>query len=204
MVCISSGGGKRVAFASLTAAGPVIRIAPNEVLLTDPDNYDKIYSMNSKFSKDPSFYHLSGANTALFAITSNDDHRRHRTILNPFFSRRSVLEQESVVQRKVAKLLSRIVRDSERGTPTDISIAFRAISIDVITEYAFGADRCWGSLDREDLGVWYHKLSRSVVPMMYVFKLVPALQTPMQAMPLWIAKKLNPLVAGMMEVMEVQ
>jgi cytochrome P450 len=173
------------------------------VLLTDPENYDKVYAMNTKYYKDPSFYTLSGANTALFAIVSNEDHRRYRAILNPFFSRRSVLEQEEIVQGKVAKLIGRIEADSKRGVPTDISVGFRAISVDVITEYAFGADRCWNSLDREDLGVWYNNLARTVVPMMYVFKIVPALRAPMQAMPYWLAKILNPIVTGMMDMMEV-
>ena len=159
--------------------------------------------MNTKFYKDPDFYTLSGASTALFAITSNEAHRRYRNILNPFFSRRSVLDQEDVVQEKVAKLSARIEADSARGVPTDISVGFRAVSVDVITEYAFGAQRCWNSLDREDLGVWYNNLARTVVPMMYVFKIIPALQTPMQATPYWLAKILNPIVTGMMDMMEV-
>ena len=159
--------------------------------------------MNTKFYKDPSFYTLSGANTALFSITSNEEHRRYRAILNPFFSRRSVLDQEKIVQEKAAKLLARIEADSKRGEATDISVGFRAISVDTITEYAFGAERCWNSLDREDLGVWYNDLARTIVPMMYVFKIVPWLQAPMQAMPYWLAKILNPIVTGMMDMMEV-
>ncbi len=194
---------KSLELTHLPTTGPVVRIAPNEVILTDPEHYDKIYSTNTKFYKDPSFYTLSGANTALFSIIHNEDHRRYRAILNPFFSRRSVLDQEEIVQNKVAKLLARINADSEHDMPTDISVGFRVISVDVITEYAFRADRCWNSLDREDLGVWYNNLARSVVPMMYVFKIIPALRAPMQAMPYWLAKLLNPIVTGMMDMMEL-
>ncbi|KAK5659568.1 hypothetical protein OQA88_770 [Cercophora sp. LCS_1] len=183
--------------------GPVIRIAPNEILLADPAHYDKLYSMSTDFYKDPTFYHLSGADTALFAITHNDDHRRYRSLLNPFFSRRSVLDQEPMVQSKVVKLLSRIESDSGRGLTTEIWAGFRAISVDVITEYAFGAARCWNFLDASDFGIWYNHLGRTVVPMMYVFRIVPWLQKPMQAMPIWLAKAMNPIVAGFMEFVDV-
>lgn len=183
--------------------GPVIRIAPNEVLITDPEQYDKIYNMNTSFYKDPSFYQVSGTDTALFAITHNEDHRRYRAILNPFFSRRSVLNQEAIVQAKVAQLIARIDHDSQRGVPTMLWAGFRAISVDVITEFAFGPERCWNFLTRDDFGVWYNHLARSVVPMMYVFRVVPWLQKPMQAMPIWLAKLLNPIVAGMLEMVEV-
>ena len=173
------------------------------MLLADPEHYDKIYSMTTHFYKDPAFYLLSGADTALFAIVHNEDHRRYRALVNPFFSRRSVLDQEAMVQAKVAQLLTRIESESRRGVTTELWAGFRAISVDVITEYAFGADRCWNFLDREDFGVWYNHLARTVVPMMYVFRVVPWLRRPMQAMPIWLAKLLNPIVAGMLEMVEV-
>ncbi|KAK1754045.1 cytochrome P450 [Echria macrotheca] len=183
--------------------GPVIRIAPNEVLLTDPCHYDTLYSMTTDFYKDPAFYHLSGAETAVFAITHNKDHQRHRALLNPFFSRRSVLQQEGMVRSKVLRLLNRIQQDSQRGLTTELWAGFRAISVDVITEYAFGADRCWDFLGREDFGVWYNHLARAVVPTMYLFRVVPWLRRPMQAMPVWLARRLNPMVVGMLEFMDV-
>lgn len=185
-----------------TLPGPVIRIAPNEILLTDPAHYDKLYSMTTAFYKDPAFYRLTGAEV-MFAIVRNDDHARHRALLNPFFSRRSVLAQEALVRAKVAKLLARIAEDSQRGVATEIWAGFRAISVDVISEYAFGPGRCWDFLDKADFGIWYNHLARTLAPMMYVFRVAPWLQRPMQGMPVWLAKALNPIVAGMLEMVEV-
>lgn len=177
----------------------MIRISPNEVLLADPDNYDRIYSMNSRYTKDPGFYSFIGSDSAIFCIISNEAHRKERAIFNPFFSRRAVLEQEQVARSKVAKFCARLERDSDRGEGTDISRGFRAISLDVITEYALGADSCYNSLDAGDFGTWYNKLIRSVAPMVYLFKIFPPLQAPMQGMPYWLAKRISPVVGSFLE-----
>ena len=107
------------------------------------------------------------------------------------------------MQAKASKLCQRIERDSTRGLLTNVQIGFRALSIDVITEYAFGADNCYNSLEAEDFGVWYNELVRAVAPMIYLFKLVPALQAPMQGMPFWLARRINPVVVGFMRLIRV-
>ena len=178
--------------------GPVIRIAPNEVLLADPAHYDGIYSMTSKHAKDPAFYTLAGAPGTVFSTVDDRAHRRKRAILNPFFSRRAVLGQEDVVQAKVAQLCDRIAADSARNIPTDFTTGTRALAVDVLTEYAFGAENCFRSLDAADLGGWFNELMRGVAPMIYFFRVFPFLQRPMLGMPYWLARRVNPLVTGLM------
>jgi len=178
--------------------GPVIRIAPNEVLLADPEHYDKIYSMTSKFTKDSEFYLLVGAPWTVFSTIPNDMHKRKRGVLNPFFSRRSVLAQEDIVQTKVGILCDRLEADSRKGVATDLGTGLRAMAVDVLTEYAFGADNCFRSVEREDFGMWFNQLMLGVTPQMYLLRIMPWLQKPMQGMPLWLAQKINPLVTGLL------
>ena len=83
---------------------PIVRITPDEVYLSDPENYDKIYSMRSRFYRDPNFYDAFGINYATFATIPKDLHCIRRSALNPFFSRKTILELEAVVQSKVAML----------------------------------------------------------------------------------------------------
>jgi len=136
-------------------------------------------------------------------MVSNEAHRRYRAILNPFFSRRSVLAQEAVVQTKTDRLLQRIEADSARGEATFIGTGFRAISIDVITEYAFGPGRCWDFLERKDFGGWFSELGRAIAPMVYVLQIFPILRKPMQEMPPWLARKLSPIVVGLLDIMDL-
>ena len=183
--------------------GPLVRIAPNEVLITDPDNYDRIYQMTTRYTKDPGFYAHIGSDSALFCILGNEQHRKERAIFNPFFSRRSVLEQEHVARAKAVKLCARIDRDAASGKGTDIAMGFRAISLDVITEYALGADSCYHALDAEEFGLWYNDLIRQVAPMVYLFKIVPALQPVFLGLPSWLVKRINPIMTGFLEGAEV-
>src|SRR5947209_4102851 len=66
--------------------GPVVRITPDEVHLSDPSHYDTIYRVGTKFSKPASFYHAFGVKRAAFLLPSNDAHRIRRSAMSPFFS----------------------------------------------------------------------------------------------------------------------
>ena len=52
--------------------GSVIRIGPNEIHLNDADNYDKIYRVGTKYSKDPELYNAFGVPYAGFGTPSNE------------------------------------------------------------------------------------------------------------------------------------
>ncbi|KAK5660828.1 hypothetical protein OQA88_12199 [Cercophora sp. LCS_1] len=136
--------------------GPVIRISPDEIHLSNPLNYDKIYSVGSKFNKDAAFYGPMEAplkTPIILTVLSAEDHRIRRSYLNPFFSRRSILDMERVVRDKTAKLIG-LIQDSlaDKGV-FDAHHAVRAFSVDIITEYAYA--RCWNQMDQEDWGAGY-------------------------------------------------
>ncbi|KAM5379513.1 hypothetical protein ACJZ2D_004021 [Fusarium nematophilum] len=176
--------------------GPIVRITPDEVHLSDPKHYDTIYGVKSDFYKDPRFYGAIGIDSSTFATVPNDLHRLRRAALNPFFSRRKVLELESlgVVHEKVDKLCRIVSDDRAAGKPTNLHAAFRAISVDVITDYAF--DDSWDQLDSEDLGQWFSDMVHGSGPMFWTFQVFPALRDPMQSLPEWVAKRMSPTIGN--------
>jgi hypothetical protein len=129
------------------------------VSLSDPANYEKIYSVGSKFYKDQAFYGAIGAIGAAFSTPSNELHHVRRAALNPMFSRKLVLELEDVVQDKASKLSSRLESGLKDGNPSgvDLHFGFRAASVDVITDYAFGD--CYNLLEEEDFGKYFFDVS---------------------------------------------
>jgi hypothetical protein len=66
-----------------------------------------------------------------------------------------VLELEDVVQSKAIKLGNLVARKLSVGQDVDLHHAFRAVSIDVITEYGF--NKCYDLVDQPDL--WSSLLS---------------------------------------------
>lgn len=169
--------------------GPVVRINPNEVHLSDPDNFDKIYSMSSKFAKSPDLYGAFCIPHATFCTPGNELHKRRRAALNPMFSRKMMLNLEDVVQDKARRLVGITERGIARGEPVDLHHAFRAVSVDVITEYAF--DKSYSLLESPDLGEHFFAMIRGVGPAMWVFQSFQAFQALALKIPPWLAPYLS-------------
>jgi hypothetical protein len=168
------------------------------VHLNDPDNYEKIYNVGSRYSKDPPFYRAFGADASIFSTTSNHLHRIRRAALNPLFSRKRVLELEDLVHEKAGKLDTRLRRAAGHQESIDLHHGLRAVSVDVITDYAF--DSCYCLLDREDLGLKHFDMIRQLAPAICFFQFWPWLQPVAKSMPIWLAGKLNSNLKGLLKM----
>lgn len=166
--------------------GPVVRISPNEIHLSDPEQCFPVYSRGTQYGKDPIFYEAIGTKGTTFVTGSPDLHRVKRAALNPFFSRKRILDLEDIVQQKAIKLVSRMRRAFESTGSIDLHHGFRAISIDVITDYAF--DQCYNFLDAVDFGVDFFDMMRRSGPLFWFFQQFPALQDIAGSMPFWLAR----------------
>lgn len=110
-------------------------------------------------------------------------------MINPMFSRKMVLQLENVVQDKARKLIGRMEAGIVEKKPVDLHHAFRSVSVDVITDYAF--DKCYNLLDSPDLGAHFFALVRGVGPAMWVFQQFPSLQRLALKTPPWLAPWLS-------------
>ena len=180
--------------------GPIVRITPNEVSLSDPENYETIYYVGSKYAKDPRYYDAFGMEYASFTSCPNELHRLRRGPLNKFFSRAAVLELQSIVQEKADKLCALITKNSKAGEMLDIHHGCRAVSIDVITEYMF--NKCYNLLGTPDLGANFFELVRGIGPALWVFQQWPELSL-MNGLPPWILKRMSPPLAQILNLQEV-
>ncbi|KAL4890504.1 cytochrome P450 [Aspergillus ambiguus] len=176
--------------------GPVVRITPNEIHLNDPENCDKIYHVGSRYGKNPAFYGAFGTEKATFTTPSPDIHRIKRSALNPFFSRKKVLDLEEIVQEKATKLVRRMRAAFESSGRIDLHHGFRAISVDVITDYAF--DHCYDFLDDAEFGVGFFNMIRDFGPAFWFFQQFPAVQPFALGTPFWLAKLTSGALTRMM------
>ncbi|KAL4943883.1 hypothetical protein BDV06DRAFT_188905 [Aspergillus oleicola] len=180
----------------LICPGPIIRITPNEIHLSNPDNCEKIHFVGSRFIKDPGFYGAFGIDKSIFTTVNPEVHRVKRAALNPFFSRKRVLDLEAIVQHKAQKLITRMKTAFASGSGIDVHHGFRAISIDAITDYAF--DNCYNFLDKEDFGVEWFNDFRDMGPAIWFFQQFPSIQQVALCVPYWLAKLLSGPLARMM------
>ena len=133
--------------------GRIVRINPDEVHLADPSHYDEIYYMGTKYSKAPIFYNALCVPSSSFGTPQNEIHKIRRGAMNPMFSRQKVLELEGIVQEKANKVCKRMQDGVDQNKPVDLHHAFRAVSVDVISDFAF--DRCYNFLDQDDIGATF-------------------------------------------------
>ncbi|KAK5118214.1 hypothetical protein LTR85_008194 [Meristemomyces frigidus] len=169
--------------------GPIVRITPDEVHLTDPANYEKINYVGTKYSKPPNYYNALCVPNSTFGTPPNDIHRIRRGALNPMFSRQKVLELEGIVQQKARKVCARMQAGVDKNEPVDLHHAFRAVSVDVISDFAFG--ECYNFLDKDDIGANFFAMARGIGPALWAFQQFPSLQSLALKTPPWMAPYLS-------------
>lgn len=178
-----------------------MRITPDEVHLSDPDNYEVIYSVGTKYAKSLQFYDGFGIGYSTFSTGPNSVHRVRRGRLDPFFSRRNVINLEHIVQSRAEKLTDLVSSKLARKEAVDMHHAFRAISVDVITDYAFGES--YHLLDTADLGRGFFEMVNGIGPTMWVFQQWPFLQKLSLCMPSAVAKMVSKSLKHVLNLQEV-
>lgn len=113
-----------------------------------------------------------------------------------------VLQLEDIVQSKAEKLIALANRKFAAGQALDLHHAFRAISVDVITEYAFA--QCYDLLDREDIGRHFFEMIQGIGPSFWIFQQWPGLQRVALSMPPALTKALSKPIGQVLTIQEVR
>jgi cytochrome P450 len=109
--------------------GPIVRVAPNEIHVSDPDYLDEIYAGASKNRELYDFQlRVLPVPLSMGAAKTHELHRKRREALNPFFSKRSVGELESMIKAKVNKLVKSFETHRDSGKPVNLSNVYYALA----------------------------------------------------------------------------
>ncbi|KAE8336194.1 hypothetical protein BDV24DRAFT_142415 [Aspergillus arachidicola] len=128
--------------------GPIVRINPRELHIKDPYYFDPIYTSKGQ-AKDLYIVRAFATPLSTAATVEHDRHRYRRDLVNPFFSKRSVMGVDYMVQDKVDKVCERLTQALDKGTVVSLDDLFAALTADVISHYAYGESL--GFLDTENL-----------------------------------------------------
>ncbi|KAF5360317.1 hypothetical protein D9758_009123 [Tetrapyrgos nigripes] len=181
--------------------GPVMRIAPNTLHFSDEKAYYQIYGASSTFTKDPELYSCFAMNGSSFTMTDPETHRHRTQIINPFFSRRAIIELEGVVQDKVDKFISRLI-NHPKDRAINMFWAFRCASVDVITSYVLGQD--FQAMDAEYFEHPFPLGIQRQVHVLWVWKYFPFILPTVMAIPERIMDLISPLLGTLAASLNVR
>ncbi|KAK3671058.1 hypothetical protein LTR78_009019 [Recurvomyces mirabilis] len=117
--------------------GPIIRVTPDEVHISDPDFLSTIYA-----TRDRNSIVGGGIMQDQSVHLANDYHlhKMRREALNPFFSTKAVSDMEPKLANKAAQLRSVVQGYRASQQPLNVSDMFFAYSNDMLRMYCFGSD----------------------------------------------------------------
>jgi cytochrome P450 len=120
--------------------GPVVRIAPNEVDISDGAAINAIYVKNGGFTKNGCYvnFDIDGFHTLFSAL--NPAHRaiRSKAVVN-MFSQSNIRDGKDLIQGCVQSMVDKMImeRDESKGKPVNLLNSTRSLAIDAVTAYLF-------------------------------------------------------------------
>ncbi|KAL2069773.1 hypothetical protein VTL71DRAFT_14452 [Oculimacula yallundae] len=173
--------------------GPIIRITPTEVSISEPDKYEKIYYIGSKYCKSAEYYSVFGATTAIFTSIDNRVHLKRRAPLNAFFSRQSVFNIQGSVQEKVRTVCHRLDGEFGKNGVAPLHHMFNALSLDVASGYLF--NHSFDSLHEQDYSIPFTNMVKDVLSVFWVMVQSSIFCNMVKSLPQFITK-VNPSLRG--------
>ncbi|KAI5848510.1 cytochrome P450 [Morchella snyderi] len=179
--------------------GPIVRIAPNEVAISDPDFYNKVHYPGSQFEKDPVTYDAFGFGDSIFTTPTNELHAKRRAPIKDYFARRSILAVEPVLLGTIKKLLGRMDAAVEKQQQLfDLQNGLRATSVDMSTTFSFNFPL--GMLDMEDLGKRFSEDGQRRLKGFWVVKYFPWLPAVLSVLPKSVEKWMLPAIQSLKDL----
>ncbi|SLM35246.1 cytochrome p450 [Lasallia pustulata] len=174
---------------------------PKVLHFNDPDYYDEIFNItNGKTEKPYKAANTFGPYPAAIGTVDHDLHRVRRGALNPFFSKRSVVEILPFVQNIIEKLCHRFDAASRTGEPTNLKYSYAALTLDIMNEYCFSTDP--QNIMKSDYGRKSLDDVDSFLAISLVNTHIPWLMRVMYSLPDWFSRIINPAMVDILELRE--
>lgn len=133
--------------------GPVVRVNPNEIHISDPEFYGEIYHNKSWRTDRDRWYNLDFLGNGLAFTIGHELHAIRRGPMEKFFSMQSIRALEPRIVTVIEGMVDRL--QSVVGTEEVVNMYHlgAAVALDVVVGYAFGEDSIGGRImERAELG----------------------------------------------------
>ncbi|KEY70331.1 hypothetical protein S7711_06807 [Stachybotrys chartarum IBT 7711] len=157
--------------------GPVVRVAPNYVILGDPFEIRRIWGVRSQFDRAVWYkgFRLDPPRDCTLSMTDADVHTVLRSKLSPGYGGKDVEGIHESIDNGVARFI-RLIEEKYLSTetqyrPVDFARKVQYMTLDIISDIAFGES--FGFMDADEDLYGYVKTTEESVPMMQMFALIP-------------------------------
>ncbi|KAK7211161.1 hypothetical protein V2G26_018339 [Clonostachys chloroleuca] len=162
--------------------GPIVRIGPSEVDISDVQAVRTIYAIKSEYTKTEWYNHLTSLPVRnLFDATDFEYHRRHRRLLGANMTESSLKACLSVIVPKVDLTILRMREEMKTRGAVDVWKWWLFMATDIIGELTFGES--FQTLEQGRKSTYTEQLEL-VAPLSAMRSLFPNLATIAKALPI--------------------
>lgn len=170
--------------------GPIVRIGPTEIHISDPEFYETIYS-SQPFSKHYPHYAWVDADTAAGVTIGHRLHRLRRSVISPYFSKQAVTRFVPEIQARLSTLCNRLNTEFKgKDRPVRVDHFIACLASDLIMEYCFA--RNYGFALEEDFNPDYMKALKGLTTGAHTFIAFPWLMKIMKTLPERLVEYIDP------------
>ncbi|KAK8097417.1 trichodiene oxygenase [Apiospora sp. TS-2023a] len=181
--------------------GPIIRISPYELHVSDPAFFDTLYRLDGRWDKYSWTYEAFGARESTVFGSGHDAHKMHRRAIAPLFSKQSTWARQDLLSKNVEKLCHRIHELS--GTTFNLGAAISAFTRDNANKFILGKD--YNELDLDDFGIGLSNASHGAGGFWRITKHIRWFGPVLRAMPIsWAMKSADEGTKAFLRFMQQQ
>ncbi|KAF4462954.1 cytochrome P450 [Fusarium albosuccineum] len=127
--------------------GPIIRISPHELHVSDPEFFEQLYNHYGRWDKYGWATDAMGVRGSALHESDHFIHKARRQALNPFFSKARVTAHLDKMRYQVDKLCIELVELVKTGETFNLGAAVHAVAHDIATDFTIG--KTYNRLDRK-------------------------------------------------------
>ncbi|KAL8836577.1 MAG: hypothetical protein Q9176_006214 [Flavoplaca citrina] len=178
--------------------GPIIRISPYEVHISDPEWIDQVYpGSHIRTEKYPWSQKMFGLKHGFFVTFDHDLHRIRRNAFAHYLSKASLQRLEPGIQSVVDTMVRRLHEVKGTGKIINCFDLFGSLTGDVIGQYAFA--QSYGFLEDPNFSPHWHDILMDVSKGSHMLKQFGFMLPMMKAMPEWMVKLTTPNMIPLMK-----
>jgi cytochrome P450 len=121
--------------------GPLVRVSPHEIDISDADAIGPIYISKSGFPKAPGYanFDIEGHSTIFSTLDAEHRAPRARAVV-PMFSTKNIRDSEAALYGCVNRMVKRMREEAKSGKPVNVLNLTRSLALDTVATHLFQED----------------------------------------------------------------